>query len=87
MDGATESNFRFFREHGWLRLEQAVPHAVIAPPRWLSLVAEWVRCCLARRSTCTCQWASIAPLFPERPMGAHFDRRRPCCWSVNWDGP
>jgi Phytanoyl-CoA dioxygenase (PhyH) len=29
VDAATEANLRFFREHGWLRLEQAVPHALI----------------------------------------------------------
>lgn len=29
IDAAMESRVRFFREHGWLRLEQAVPHALI----------------------------------------------------------
>ena len=29
MDAETETHVRFFREHGWLKLEQAVPHALI----------------------------------------------------------
>jgi phytanoyl-CoA hydroxylase len=29
IDGTDEENLRFFRRHGWLKLEQAVPHALI----------------------------------------------------------
>lgn len=29
IDATTETQLRFFREHGWLRLEQAVPHALV----------------------------------------------------------
>lgn len=29
VDAETETQLRFFREHGWLKLEQAVPHALI----------------------------------------------------------
>lgn len=29
VNAADESNLRFFREHGWLKLDQAVPHALI----------------------------------------------------------
>lgn len=29
IDAATEANIRFFRDHGWVKLAQAVPHALI----------------------------------------------------------